>query len=230
MLERLDAAQGKGLSQAESDNPRRFIKLLQAKDDQLKQGTKWYRSGARAGQYLIGDALCDDFTWTPILYLRAHVEWKVDGGGYVETHYTLPGDANWDSNARCYFRANGNSVEEGAEVAGLINGAVWWFAFRMGAVAVARNLNAAANALRLRTANGLVRLPFFGASYRMGSIERLGSNGKSYWQPTFQFVARVGEEGGPTWDEFYRCDELCDALNPTAPVKSKNESTAACLR
>jgi hypothetical protein len=222
-LEKLEAAQGKGLSQSAKDNPRRTIKLLQGKDDELKEGSRWYRAGARAGQYLLGDTLRDHFVWTPILYLNTFVEWKVRGEGYAGTHYALPPDAKWDAEARCYFCTNRNSVEEGAEIVGLVNGEVWWLAFRMGALAVARHLNGAANSLRLKTANELVRLPFFGANYRMASIEKQGSSGKTHWLPTFEFVARVGEEGGPTWDDFHRCYELCDALNPIPLVQPKNE-------
>jgi hypothetical protein len=42
----------------------------------------------------------------------------------------------------------------------------------------------------------------------MGAIEKPGSNGKSYWQPTYQLIATVGQSGGPSWDEFDRCQAL----------------------
>ena len=121
LLAKLRAAEGEGLSRDPKNNPRKTIKLLTDKDDELKPGSNWYREGARAGQYLIGDRLCDNFILTPILYLDAYVEWKPDGGGYKDTHYVLPDDAKWDPKARCYFRTNRNSVEEAAEIVSLIN-------------------------------------------------------------------------------------------------------------
>jgi hypothetical protein len=218
LLAKLRAAEGEGLSRDPKNNLRKIVKLLQDKDDELKPGSKWYREGACAGQYLIGDTLCDDFTWTPILYLDAHVEWKVDGGGYVDTHYVLPDDAKWDPKARCYFRANGNSVEHGADIVGLVNREVYWLSFRGAAITVARSFNSAASDLTVEN----VQLPFYGANWRMGSVEKRSSKGKSYWQTTYELVANVCKPGGPSWDDFDRCRALCCIL-----TKSIKPATAA---
>jgi hypothetical protein len=209
LVAKLRAAEGEGLSRDAKNNPRKLVKLLQDKDNELNPESKWYRSSASAGQYLIGDKLCDDFVWTPILYLNTYVEWKANAGGYVSTHYALPADAKWDAKARCYFRPNGNSVEEGAEIAGLINCEVYWQSLRMGALTVARNLNSAASTLVVETAEGPVQLPFFGANWRIGSTEKPGT---SYWQPTYELVAVVGEPGGPSLDDFDRCRRLCHSM------------------
>ena len=157
---------------------------------------------------MIGDRFCDNFILTPILYLDAYVEWKPDSGGFVDTHYILPDDAKWDPKARCYFRANGNSVEDGADIAGLVDHNVCWLSFRGAAVTVARNFNSAASALTVEN----VQLPFFGANWRIGSVEKRSSKGNPYWQTTYEHIANVGQPGGPTWDGFYRCRALCCIL------------------
>ena len=218
LLAKLRAAEGEGLSRDPKNNPRKTIKLLTDKDDELKPGSNWYREGARAGQYLIGDRLCDNFILTPILYLDAYVEWKPDGGGYVDTHYVLPDDAKWDPKARCYFRANGNSVEDGADIVGLVDHDVYWLSFRGPAVTVARNFNSAASNLTIEN----VQLPFFGANWRIGSVEKRSLKGKYYWQTTYEFVAIVSKPGGPTGDDFDRCQALCRIL-----MKSIKPATAA---
>ena len=194
LLAKLRAAEGEGLSRDPKNNPRKTIKLLTDKDDELKPGSNWYREGARAGQYLIGDRLFDNFILTPILYLDARVEWKPDGGGYMDTYYVLPDDAKWDPKARCYFRANGNSVEDGADIVGLVVHDVYWLSFRGPAVTVARNFNSAASALTVEN----VQLPFFGANWRIGSVEKRSSKGKIYWRTTYELVATVGKPGGPS--------------------------------
>jgi hypothetical protein len=208
LLAKLRDAEGEGLSRDPKNNPRKTIKLLQDKDAR----SKWCPPGARAGQYLVGGSLCDNFTCTPILYKDIYIEWKVDGGGGPETHYALPADAKWDQEARCWFRDNGNSVEEGAEIISLVNGEVCPQSFRLGALKVARQLNSAAGALVIETDQGPVQLPFYGANWRMGAIEKHASNGKSFWQETYEHVGTVGQPGGPTWDEFDRCQALCRFL------------------
>jgi hypothetical protein len=229
LLAKLRAAEGEGLSRDPKNNPRKTIKLLTDKDDELKPGSNWYREGARAGQYLIGDRLCDNFILTPILYLDAHVEWKPDGGGYVDTHYVLPDDAKWDPKARCYFLANGNSVEDGADIVGLVNQDVYWLSFRGPAVTVARHFNSAASALTIEN----VQLPFFGANWRIGSVEKPSSKGKSYWRTTYELVANVCKPGGPSWDDFDRCRALCCILTKSirpvtaAAVEEKTDQAAS---
>jgi hypothetical protein len=128
-LAKLRAVEGEGLSRDPKNNPRKTIKLLQDKDAR----SKYCPPGARAGQYLIGGVLCDNFILTPILYFDAYVEWKVNAGGGPETHCALPADAKWDQEARCWIRDNGNSVEEGAQIIGLVNGEVSSHMFRLGA-------------------------------------------------------------------------------------------------
>jgi hypothetical protein len=228
LLAKLRAAAGEGLSRDPKDNPREIIKLLQDKDAR----GKWCPSGARAGQYLVGGTLCDSFICTPILYRKIYIEWKPDGGGYVDTHYVLPDDAKWDQEARCWFRDNRNSVEEGAEIIGLVNGEVYSQSFRLGALKFARQLNSAAGALVIETDQGRVQLPFYGANWRMGAIEKHASNGKSFWQETYEHVGTVGQSGGPTWDEFDRCQALCRfltesvTLTKVAGVEGKSEKAA----
>ena len=222
-LAKLRAAEGEGLSRDPKNNPRKTIKLLTDKDDELKPGSNWYREGARAGQYLIGSRLCDNFILTPILYLDAYVEWKPDGGGFVDTHYVLPDNATWDPKARCYFRANGNSVEDGADIVGLVNREVYWLSFRGAAITVARSFNSAAGDLTVEN----VQVPFFGANWRMGSVEKRSSKGKSYWQTTYEHIATVGQPGGPTWDDFDRCRALSCLLTKSIKpaMMTKGERT-----
>jgi hypothetical protein len=208
LLAKLRAAEGEGLSRDPKNNPHKTIRLLQDKD----AGSKWCPFGARAGQYLVGDTLCDDFTLTPILFLDAYFEWKVDGGGPGGTHHALPADARWDPKGRCWFRDNGNSVEEGAEIIGLVNGEVYSQSFRLGALKVARQLNSAAGALLIETDQGPVQLPFYGANWRLAAIERHSSNGKSFWQETYEHIGTVGQSGGPSWKDFNRCQALCRFL------------------
>src|SRR6516165_6932255 len=86
LLAKLRNAEGEGLSRDPKNNPRKTIRLLQDKDAR----GKWCPPGARAGQYLVGDTLGDNFICTPILFLNNYVEWKVNGGGGPETHYELP--------------------------------------------------------------------------------------------------------------------------------------------
>jgi hypothetical protein len=229
LLAKLQSAEGEGLSRDPKNNSRKTIKLLTDRDAELKPESNWYREDARAGQYLIGDMLYDDFILTPILYLNAYVEWKTDGGGYVGTHYTLPADAEWDPKARCHFRENGNSVEDGAEVVGLVNGEVYWLSFRGAAVAVARSFNSAASNLMIED----VQLPFFGANWRMGSVEKRTSRGKTYRQTTYEHIASVGQPGGPSWDDFDRCQALCRALTksitPTKVVEVERKGEKAAV-
>jgi hypothetical protein len=208
LLAKLRDAEGEGLSHDPKNNPRKIVRLLQERDE----GSKWYPSGARAGQYLIGDILCDDFIFTPIKFLDTFIEWGVDRSGYVDTYYALPDDARFDPKARCYLRTNKNSVEEAAEIVGLINGEVCRQSFLMGALAVARSLNSAASSLTAETDEQLVRLPFFAANWRMGSTEKYNSYGKKIWLPTYQLVATIGQPGGPSWDDFDRYRRLCHLL------------------
>jgi hypothetical protein len=95
----------------------------------------------------------------------------------------------------------------------------------MGALAVARSLNAAAGTL-IAESSEPVRLPFFGANWCMGSIEKPNSNGKAYWQPTYKLVGTVGQLEGPSWDDFDRCHRLCRLLTESiTPAKSRTDST-----
>jgi hypothetical protein len=228
LLAKLRAADGEGLSRDPKDNLRETIKLLQDKDAR----GKWCPSDARAGQYLVGGTVCDSFICTPILYRNTYTEWKPDGGGYVDTHYVLPDDSKWDQEARCWSRDNGNSVAEGAEITGLVNGEVYSQSFRLGALKVARQLNSAAGALVIETDQGPVQLPFYGANWRMGAMEKHKSNGKSFWQETYEFIATVGQPGGPSWDTFNRCQALCRFLTRSikpatvAGVEGKAEKAA----
>ena len=108
LLAKLRDAEGEGLSHDPKNNPPKIIRLLQDKDE----GSKWCPSGARAGQYLIGDTLSDDFIWTPVKFQDTFIEWTVDPRRYVATHHALPHDAKWDAKKRYYLRANRNSVEK----------------------------------------------------------------------------------------------------------------------
>ena len=47
LLAKLRAAQGEGLSHDPKNNPRKTIKLLADKDDELKPGSNWYRRRPR---------------------------------------------------------------------------------------------------------------------------------------------------------------------------------------
>ena len=195
ILAKLRAAEGEGLSHDPKNNPPKVVQLLQDK----AVGSSWCPSGARAGQYLIGDTLYDDFVWTPIKFKDIFMEWTVKPRGYVATHDALPEDASWDAKARCWFRSNGNSVEEAAEILGLINGEVCTQSFSLSALAVARSLNSAASKLTAETDGPPIRLPFFGANWRMGSIEKHNTNGKSYWQPTYQHCRNDWPAGRSEW-------------------------------
>jgi hypothetical protein len=154
ILAKLRAAEGEGLSHDPKNNPPKIVQLLQDK----AVGSSWCPSGARAGQYLIGDTLYDDFVWTPIKFKDTFMEWTVKPRGYVTTHDALPEDASWDAKARCWFRPNGNSVEEAAEILGLINGEVCTQSFSLSALAVARSLNSAASKLTAETDGPPIRL------------------------------------------------------------------------
>jgi hypothetical protein len=178
ILAKLWAAEGEGLSHDPKNNRPKVVQLLQDK----AVGSSWCPSGARAGQYLIGDTLCDDFIWTPIKFKDTFMEWTVKPRGYVTTHVVLPDDASWDANARCWFRSNGNSVEEAAEILGLIDGEVCTQSFIMGALALARRLNSVASKLTAETDEPPIQLPFFGANWRMGSIEKQKSDGTPLWR------------------------------------------------
>ena len=220
LLAKLKDVENEGLSHDPKNNPRKIIRLLQDKDE----GSKWCPSGARAGQYLLGDVLHDGFGWTPIKFVDTFIEWGVDGSRPVHTHYALPDDAKWDSKARCYFRTNGNSVEEAAEIVGLVDREAYWQSFSKGALTVARNLNAQACTLMVETGEGPVQLPFYGASWRVGSIQKQSSNGKTYFQPTYKLLGTVGEPEGPSGDHFDRCHRFCQLLTRSiAPAKPKIE-------
>ena len=182
ILAKLRAAEGEGLSHDPKNNPPKIVQLLQDK----AVGSSWCPSGARAGQYLIGDTLCDDFILTPIKFKDTFIEWTVKPQWICHTHDALPEDARCDAKARCWFRSNGNSVEEAAEILGLINGEVCTQSFSLSALAVARSLNSAASKLTAETDGPPIRLPFFAANWRMGSIEKYNSNGKRFWLPTYQ--------------------------------------------
>jgi hypothetical protein len=91
--------------------------------------------------------------------------------------------------------------------------------FRLGAVKVARQLNSAAGALLIETDQGPVQLPFYGANWRMGAIEKPGS---SFWQETYEHIGTIGQPGGPSRDDFNRCQALCGFL-----TKSIKPATAA---
>jgi hypothetical protein len=75
-LAKLRAVEGQGLSRDPKNNARKTIKLLQDKD----AGSKYCPPGARAGQYQVGDTLCDNFICTPILFLNSYIEWKIKRG------------------------------------------------------------------------------------------------------------------------------------------------------
>jgi hypothetical protein len=218
-LAKLRAAEGEGLSRDPKNNRHKSAILLQDKD------LKWCRAGARAGQYLIGDKLFDEFVWMPILFVDSFIEWGCDGGRPVE-RYFLPNDARWDPKARCYFLANGNSLEEAAQIVGLINGEPYWQSFSKGALTVARYLNSAAGHLVVEAVEGPLQLPFFGANWRMGSIEKPSSNGNTHWLPTYELVATVGQPGGPGWDDFDRGHTLHQRLSHwVALAQSKTTAT-----
>jgi hypothetical protein len=223
LLAKLRAAEGEGLSHDPKNNPPKLVQLLQDK----AVGSSWCPSGARAGQYLIGDTLCDDFVWTSVKFKDTFIEWTVKPRGYVTTHDALPEDASWDAKARCWFRSNGNSVEEAAENLGLINGKVCTQSFSLSALAVARSLNSAASKLTAETDGPPIRLPFFAGNWRMGSIEKHNTTtGKSFWQPTYQHVGTIGEPGGPSGDGFDRCRRLCQLLTKSAvPAASRTDAT-----
>jgi hypothetical protein len=222
ILAKLRAAEGEGLSHDPKNNPPKVVQLLQDR----AVGSSWCPSGARAGWYLIGDSLYDDFVWTPIKFKDTFMEWTVKPRGYVTTHDAMPEDASWDAQARCWCRANGNSVEEAAEILGLINGEVCTQSFSLSALAVARSLNSAASKLTAETGEPPVRLPFFAANWRMGSTEKHNSNGKSFWQPTYQLVATIGQQGGPSEDDFDRGRRVCHLLTgSTALAKSRTDVT-----
>ena len=51
LLAKLKDVEGEGLSRDPKNNPRKIIRLLQDKDE----GSKWFPSGARPGQYLIDE-------------------------------------------------------------------------------------------------------------------------------------------------------------------------------
>ena len=93
---------------------------------------------------------------------------------------------------------------------------------------MARNFNSAASDLTVND----VLLPFFGANWRMGSVEKRSSKGKSYRQITYEHVANVGKPAGPTWDEFDRCQALCRILTKSimsakiAGIEEKTEIVA----
>ena len=76
LVAKLRASEGEGLSRDPKNNPRKTIKLLQDKD----AGSKYCPPGARAGQYQVGDTLCDNFICTPILFLNSYIEWKIKRG------------------------------------------------------------------------------------------------------------------------------------------------------
>jgi hypothetical protein len=228
ILAKLRAAEGEGLSHDPKNNPPKIVQLLQDK----AVGSSWCPSGARAGQYLIGDTLYDDFVWTPIKFKDTFMEWTVKPRGYVATHDALPEDASWDAKARCWFRPNGNSVEEAAEILGLVNGEVCTQSFSLSALAVARSLNSAASKLTAETDGPPIRLPFYAANWRMGSTEKHNSNGKSFWQPTYQLVGTIGQPGGPSGDGFDLCHRICQLVTrsstPTNPrIELTNDNNAA---
>ena len=76
---KLRAAEGEGLSHDPKNNPPKIVRLLQNKDE----GSKWCPSGARGGQYSIGDVLCDDFIWTPIKFQDTFMEWAANPRAYM---------------------------------------------------------------------------------------------------------------------------------------------------
>jgi hypothetical protein len=222
ILAKLRAAEGEGLSHDPKNNPPKVVQLLQDK----AVGSSWCPSGAKAGQYLIGDTLCDDFVWTPIKFKDTFMEWTVKPRGYVNTHDALADDVSWDAKARCWFRSNGNSVEEAAEILGLINGEVCTQSFSLSALAVARSLNSAASKLTAETDGPPIRLPFFAVNWRMGSIEKHNTNGKSFWQSTYQIVGTIGQPGGPSGDGFDRYRRLCQLLTKSAALAaSRTDAT-----
>jgi hypothetical protein len=222
-LAKLRAAEGEGLSRDPKNNPRKKIRLLQEKDE----GSKWCPAGARAGQYLIDEVPCANFIWTPVKFLDTFIEWGVDGNRFFHTHYALPDDAKWDSKARCYFRTNGNSVEEAAEIVGLINREAYWQSFSKGALNVARSANAQALTLAVETNDEPVQLPFYGTSWEVGSFGKEGSNGKTYFQPTYKLHGIVGEPDGPSGDEFDLGHRLCQLVTRSiTPTKLRIESAS----
>jgi hypothetical protein len=224
ILAKLRAAEGEGLSHDPKNNPPKIVQLLQEK----AVGSSWCPTGAKAGQYLIGDTLCDDFVWTPIKFNDTFMEWTVKPRGYVTTHDALPEDASWDAKARCWFRSNGNSVEEAAQIRGLINGEVCTQSFSLSALAVARSLNSAASKLTAETDGPPIRLPFFAANWRMGSIEKYNTtNGKSFWQPTYQIVGTIGQPGGPSGDEFDRCRRFCQLSTKLIALPESTSNAAS---
>jgi hypothetical protein len=68
--------------------------------------------------------------------------------------------------------------------------------FSLSALAVARSLNSAASKLTAKTDEPPIRLPFFAANWRMGATEKRNSNGKSFWQPTYQLVGTISVTNG----------------------------------
>ena len=130
LLAKLRGCRGRGSLPGPEEQPAQDHQTAAGERRRLKPGSNGSDPAPEPGQYLIGDTLCDDFIWTPILYLDAYVEWKVDSGGVRGTHYALPADAKWDPKARCYFRDNGNSVEEARDIVGLVDRDVYWLSFR----------------------------------------------------------------------------------------------------
>ena len=69
----------------------------------------------------------------------------------------------------------------------------------------------------------------------MGSTEKHNSNGKSFWQPTYQHVATIGKPGGPSGDGFDRGRRVCHQLTGSAALAESrtdvtNDNNAAPMR
>jgi hypothetical protein len=195
----------------------RPIKQLQNNSPEAMRGDPAYVPGAEGGDFLVprGEeiVLYKGTTGLEVIFVSFEeyfLEWPAvrgaGGGGPLDRHVAMPGDANWvldqATGRKVCLRANGNKIERTVYGHALIDGAPATFAFRSTSYPIGRNLANLASRLKVKIDDEEIRV--VGAKWRVTS--RLESNNLGRW-----FVPQI-DLIGPTLEEARAAKALRIAL------------------
>jgi hypothetical protein len=186
-------------------------RILQQLSPELVTGEANYLKGAVAGDIVLrfGDdrVAVKKFVCIPVAFDWTYAEYEPPQGSmrgqFVALHTSKPEDAEWrdaPDGRRAILRDNGNKIEEALNAYLVVDGKGVVFPFRSTAVKIGRQF--ADRAGRLHTSYHGEEI----IGYAVGKWEvtsRLERSGDYRWYlPQVTLLGRLGEEGGPTLDEW----------------------------
>jgi hypothetical protein len=215
----------------------RPIKQLQNNSPEAMRGDPAYVPGTEGGDFLVprGEeiALYKGTTGLEVIFVwfeEYFLEWPAvrgaGGGGPLDRHVAMPGDANWvldqATGRRACLRANGNKIEKTVYGHVLVDGAPGTLVFRSTAYPIGRSHASLASLLKVKIDDQEIRV--VGAKWRVTS--RLESNDLGRWfVPQIELIGKFGSPNGPTLAEARIAKALRIALKtgaePPAPEAYK---------